>query len=225
MSYKEQKTAERLFFFLEAITIVNSDPVVSEVLAGYGFDALRMETARDIYDRTYASFTARQDRFSDQVQATDRMYVAQATFKTLFRNDRNLVKSVLLQKRSEWEAFGLNTKVSPKREILVSQADYFYNAVKENAFVVSELESRYKILPEFIESRQADLQLLIEAIQDQQHKRAEAQVATQRKRAALKEMDDWMTTFLGIARQAFKGDRKQLEKLGLAAKVSGNRLI
>ena len=220
MYYKDQTTTERLFFFLEAITIVSSDPAIAEVLASYGFGEERMDIARDIYDRTHASFAIRQDRFAEQLQATDRLNEARDEFVKLFRNDRSLVQSVLRKKRSEWEGFGLNTLIYKKREKLVNQADYFYNAVKESPFVLSELESLYKISVELIDSRLLALQAFVNAIQEQQLKRAEAQVATQRKRESLKEMDDWMTTFLGVARQAFKEDRKQLEKLGITAKVS-----
>lgn len=220
MYYKDQTTSERLFFFLEAITIVSSDPAIAEVLASYGFGEERMDIARDIYDRTHASFAIRQDRFAEQLQATDRLNEAQIAFVKLFRNDRSLVQSVLRKKRSEWEAFGLNTLIYKKREKLVNQADYFYNAVKESPFVLSELESIYKISVELIDSRLVALQAFVSVIQEQQLKRAEAQVATQRKRESLREMDNWMTTFLGVARQAFKEDRKQLEKLGITAKVS-----
>ena len=105
MSYLNQSTSERLFFFREAITVVQSDVEVADTLAAYGFDNVRMDTARELYDRTYAAVTERQERFSEQLLATDRMYDAQAVFTTLFRNDRNMVRSVLQKKRSEWERF------------------------------------------------------------------------------------------------------------------------
>ena len=61
---------------------------------------------------------------------------------------------------------------------------------------------------------------LEEAMRIQQIRIGEAQVATQKRREAMKELDTWMSSFIGVARQVFKEDPKQLKKLGLVVKSS-----
>ena len=80
---------------------------------------------------------------------------------------------------------------------------------------MATLLERYKMTAEVIDGRVVELAELVEAINDQQVKKAEAQVATQRRREAMEELDAWMNRFILVARQAFRDDRKQLEKLGL----------
>ena len=73
----------------------------------------------------------------------------------------------------------------------------------------------YNFTEEVLTARLADVESLASAMQEQQVRRAEAKIATRKRREAMQELDVWMAQFIAIARQAFRNDKEQLDKLGI----------
>lgn len=69
------------------------------------------------------------------------------------------------------------------------------------------------------QDRQQAVQELVAALQVQQHLQGQSFVATQKRKAAMSELDRWMAKFIKRARVAFDNNEEQLHKLGIGVKV------
>ena len=220
MYYIEQPVSMRLFFSDEALTIAQRDLVIAEGLTRYGYGAERIARGRAIYEAAYIAYTRRQTMYAAQLQATDLVKTLQADFRTVFYIDRVLVKGMVGKKRSDLEPFGLNDAISRKRVNLIDQGRRFYKAVRKDTELLQRLDYLYKIPTSVFDTRLERMHELVAAIRKQQVSRAEAQLATQRRRESMKELDTWMSGLIAIARVVFSEDRKQLEKLGISVKTT-----
>ena len=78
---------------------------------------------------------------------------------------------------------------------------------------ILELTSRFGLDEATITGQLEYATLLESAMQEQQHKRAEAQVITRERREAMEALDQWMVEFLGTARLVFRNNKEQLKKM------------
>ena len=219
MSYKRLTNTKRLFFSQEALTIAQTDTIIAAILLKVGYTPEAIGEGLTLYTDAFTAATVRQVKFGEQVVATKAVNTLFKQLKSQFSRDRRLVRGLLARDRASYEPYGLNRRIQDNREAFISQAAFFYREVEDATELLSALSAQYGMTSAIFEERRQGIEGLVEAMRIQQTKRAEAQVATQRRREAMARLDDWMVTFVGIARQAFKEDRKQLEKLGLAVKV------
>lgn len=98
--------------------------------------------------------------------------------------------------------------------MFMQQARNMYLEIQAHEDVLDAL-STAGISRETILSRLEVVASFAEAMEQQQHQVAEAELATRKRREAMEALDEWMLDFLSAARYVFRKDRAQLKKIGL----------
>lgn len=214
-TYKQSTIAERLDRAKEILTLAQSDPEISTVLANYGFVEARFSDGTLRLDTASLRETDQRAHLGAQVTATREMNAQYSSMLTKFRTDRRVVQTVLRDNRELYEGLRLHLSIEDSREGFLRQAIHFYQEIMAQADVMTALADEYNLTEAVFTARQSELEAFQEARQQQQLMIGKAQVATQQRRAAMDELDTYMNELIGVAKVAFKNNERQLRKLGL----------
>ena len=215
--YSKLSTLERLSFSEEAIAIAQSDPVLKDVFEEEGFTEARFQIGLAKQQVALGLQIDQQIEYSSRLEATGKLDALFENVRSSFINDRNIAKIALQRAPGLFERLRLIGPAASKREFLLQQVRHFYQEILADENVAGILAG-YSLSAEVLQGRQQDVEALVLAMQNQQRQRAEAQLATRRRRAAMADLDDWMYRFLFVAKRLLKNDPKQLEKLGIPVK-------
>ena len=215
MSYSKLKKLERLYFANEALTVLQSDPVIIEIMTENGYPTARIGEGVGFHTTAFSLTKAREEQFASQLIATKARNELYRSLRAQFATDRRLVRQVIPNDRAEYEALGLNRHIDGKREQTITQAQFFYQQILADEALLTSLQSRFAMPRELVEKRLQDLEGLVASMLAQQVQKSEARLATQRRDQAMAELDRWMGQMLVVARRAFREDPRQLEKLGV----------
>ncbi len=221
--YSNKSIPKRLNQAYEVISISLSDSEISDVLARYGYVAERLDEGMQLYDTASDRETDQKAQLGAQVAATAQLVNATRAFRLKLRSDRDFTRFVLENAPPVLEELRLNLVLERSSEAVIRQGTHFYREVQKHPQVLEALEREYNLLQDVFLSRQEELEALIELMRIQQYEMGQAKVAASKRRRAMKALDDWMTVFIGVARQAFKNDPRQLSKLGITIMTPGQR--
>ena len=215
--YSRLTPRERLSFSEEAITIAQSDPVLSEAFAEEGFTEARFQAGLAKQQIALDLQISQDVEYGIRLAATGALDALFVKVRNAFIADRGIAKIALQRSPGLFERLNMVGPAERKREFLLQQVRHFYQEVLADQDVVTIL-SQYSLTPDVLENRRQDIAALVIAMREQQRQFAEAQLATRRRRTAMADLDDWMYKFVFIAKRVFKNDPKQLEKLGIPVK-------
>ena len=219
-TYNQSNIPERLDQAQEILAIAQSDPEISTVLADYGFAEARFAHGTQRLEAASLRETDQRAQLGAQVNATRTMNALLGSLRKKFRTDRRVAQTVLRDNPDLYQELRLHIKTATSREGFIRQAIHFYQEILVHADVMTALASEYNLTDAVFTARQEELNRLLEARQTQQLMKGKTQVATQQRRAAMKELDDYMNELIGVAKVAFKYNERQLRKLGLAVPLT-----
>ena len=217
MYYKSQSTLNRLTISREAIEIVQSDTYLSEVLSRFGIGEEELTVGLDYQNTADVLFSRKDIEYGNQKIATEALLSLFNEVRTQLRDDRRITEIVLDKRSGLATVLRLSNTLGRSYEEVLSQAVHFYREIKTNEEVKARLVN-YSLTDEVLDARLARVDALADAMKTQQFRVGEAQVTTAQLQQAMGTLDNWMQRFIGIARQAFKTDPKQLKKLGIHVK-------
>ena len=218
--YNQQNVASRLNFSGESLTIAQNDAVIAARLALFNYGPDRLASGIQLHLNAESAETNVRVALGRQSAATKALNAILRDLRIKYGTDRRIVKELLKGNEEMYAELRLGVRLARKRQELLRQAKHFYEQVIANEEVASLFTTRYNLTPDVFEARQQDLTALEEAMRTQQVRIGEARKAAQVARATMRELDTWMSEFIGVARQAFRGDEAQLKKLGVQSKVS-----
>ena len=214
MSYSKLNLENKIGFALKVITVAQNDVDLSELFAGYGYTPEQFAIGREYHDAVQQLLIEQKTLYADRLVATRRV---RAASKVVYANLKEIRQLVLLGQGTEFDAYeklGLNRRLTQKRDPMIQLARLLYETVLTDETVMAKLE-QYSVTREKLESYQANIVTLLDAIAVQHHQRGIAKRATARRVAATRKLDSWMRQFIGIARQLLKNDQNSLERMGL----------
>ena len=214
MKFRKLRIAEKITISREAITNALNDAELMDSLTHYGYHPEKLREGLVIQEHVMAHQNNRVAEFGQRMEATQ---VANERYERVYRMylaDRQVVKGFLKPYPGLLEGMGVMGKIERRRDAFLFQVQVFYEELKDNEEIREHL-SLYHFTPESLAIRIAEVEALAAAMHEQQHQSGLALVATERQREALAELEDWMIRFFGVARLAFRHDKKQLEKLGI----------
>ena len=216
--YMKKRIGERLNYSSESIEVAQTDPEISERMALYNFGPDQLAEGRRRTTLAASRELTQRIQLGKQSAATNYLNEMERKVRSLFNADRSLTRVLLSSESPLYFELRLNLNTEAKREVFLQQARHFYQEAIAQEDIATLLLSEFSMSKETLENRLTKLDDLEEAMRIQQVRIGEAQVATQKRREAMKELDTWMSSFIGVARQAFKEEPKQLKKLGLRVK-------
>ena len=217
MSYTELPIIKRLVLSKEAIGIVQNDPVLLARLEAWGYTLERLAVGLEKQAEAARLLEDRNVSYGTGIAATAITQEVRDGIRDTLVDDRNIARVALKRRPGLAQQLRLSGRLDTSREQMLVRAQHFYRKIQELPEVQVLLDP-FSLTAAVIAERLERVDALAAAMQDQQHKRAEATVVTRRRKEAMRALDDWMIEFLGAARLAFRKEQEQLRKLGLPAK-------
>ena len=216
--YHRQSIPERLATAGGSITIVQTDPELAEALKTVGYQDEQFAEGTRRVEAAALLETEQETQQGAQVAATARVNEIYQTVRRYFGDDRRLVRTAVRANDALYLELRLHLRMKKQREALIRQMIHFYEEVVQHPLVVQALADQFIATDRFV-VRQNQLSELVTALQEQQFLQGKSVVTNRKRRAAMKELDAWMTDFIRMARATFGNNEEQLRKLGIGVKV------
>jgi hypothetical protein len=189
-------------------------PEVAAVLAGYGYDAARLEEGSRLWSKAEALVRKQAREYGERHQATAEVEAARAELVSTYMKTLKVARVAFADDILAADALKL---YGPRKQSLsgwLDQVSTFYSNLRTG----SRLAPKMLRFGYGLERLQAEASLVDELrrkIQAQAKESGEAQCATVERDRKLRELDTWVSELSAIARVAFHGSPQELEKLGL----------
>ena len=216
--YHRQTIPERLVTAEGIISIVQADPELAEALKTVGYQEEHFSEAASLVENASVLEVEQEVRLGAQVAATERVNELMQVLSRHFANDRQLVRTALAEDRELYVELRLHLRLKANREARIRQMVHFYTEVVQHPIVLAALAEQHIVADRFT-VRQGEIASLVEALNARQHLQGKAIVATQKRKAAMDELDAWMKVFIRRARVALDDDEEQIRKLGVGVRV------
>lgn len=222
--YASKSIPERLTQAEEIIKAVSFDEMIRSRLAERGYTESDFVDMQQLLGNAQKLETNQQVQLGKQAAATNKLNELTQEIRLKFVSDRRITRYILKGDEGLIDELRLRIATKQNREALLRQMTHFYEEVVKHDALMTQLTEGYNITLELLSKRMAEVQVLADAMQLRQYQIGLARVATQQRREAMDELDAWMSAFIGLARQAFRGEEKNLQKLRIHVR-SGSRGI
>lgn len=216
--YSEKSVSERLVQARETLHNAQEDDEIKAVLAETGYADAEFADGNGRLDAAEGLEVDQEARKGEQVQSTAELNEVYAVIRGQFNLDRQLLRKVVQSNRGLYEGLRLHIRIKNSRGSFIQQASHFYDEVATNPDVLQMLLTEQNVTSEFFNVGREGVGRLIAAINVQQQKIGQAQVATRARREAMAALDEWMIEFNRTARYVFKDNERQLRKLGITVR-------
>ena len=197
-----------------AIENALNNPQVLAYLADFGYTTERINLGKKLYNLAAAAQLQQQSEAGDQLSATADVNAAWETAKKTY--SRLIKVSRVALKNNAGAAVKLDLGGTRKKSLSgwMAQATQFYKQALANTDILSALKE-FGITEQKLKAGLRELDALEAANQKQEKEKGDAQAATQKRDAALDELQDWLSDYLAIAKVALEEDPQLLEGLGV----------
>lgn len=226
MKYYGQKSIpQRLVQAEEVITNVAIDEYLRTRLASTGYAEDEFVEVQQLLENAQLLETNQQVQLGKQTAATNELKVLTQAIRLKFVGDRRVVRFVLKDNISLYEELRLQINTKNGREALLRQMQHFYEEVVKHEALIAQLTDSFNLTAELFASRLQEVAALFQAIQVQRYQIAQVRVATRDRQDAMQLLDDWMSAFIGVARQTFRKDEENLKKLQIFTQPKSRSVI
>ena len=215
MYYNDQPIPGRIIQALEGIDIVKNDQQMAALFARYGYPIEELAAGETLAGNLQNAMDAVRLGRSEQMEATTSLKLAQRALRATFITDRRYVRALLEGRPDLQEGAGVRGKVAMRREALVEQVRFFYDALLADEALLGQVQALYDLERTVVEKHRAQVDAFAAALLAQQDRLGKARQLRRQQKEAQKALDTWMRDFIGIARQALRGQKAQLERLGI----------
>ena len=216
----------------------NGEPDLTARLTQVGYDAAALSAGRTLYLKAGGARTTAFSERGDQVGATATLNALRQKVEGQYKTLEQIATTIFKDNPDATKTLGLNdgqraqphTPATPNPEggpvkpptprLSDAQAAFFdrarilyTNAQKDPAIAAELAQVGYPLTR--LAAEQADLQALEDADIQQESEKAEARGSTAAQKAALTELNAWISRFTGIVVPALKDRPELLAKMGL----------
>ena len=197
-----------------AIDNALNNPKVLGYLSDFGYTSARIQQGKKLYNIAAAAQLSQTTEAGEQISTTATLNEAwEAAKKTYIR----FVKVARVAFKSD---SGVSTQLglngSRKRTLSgwLAQATQFYKNAISNKEILKELAA-FGITTQKLNAGLKQVKAIEAANLTQEKEKGEAQAATQKRDAALDELQDWLSDYLAIAKVALEEEPQLLEGMGI----------
>lgn len=209
-----QPINERIAVAQVALDNAQSDVILKDALAVFGYDAERIDAGRALLDAAQSAQETMAAEYGDQYEATDALQAAFDTANTTYMRHVKVARIALQDERGAAQALALTGRRKRTIPGWLDQARQFYDNALGDEAILTAL-GHFGITAEALEAAQAEVDAVATANAAQEREKGEAQDATKARDEAMGALDGWMSDFRAIARVALEDRPQQLEKLGI----------
>lgn len=183
-------------------------------LTDFGYTSAKIQQGKKLYSTAAAAQLAQQNEAGGQIAATTVVNDAWETAKKTY--SRLLKVARVAFKRNSGVATQLDLAGTRKKSLSgwMAQANQFYKNALGDKGILLELKE-FGITEQKLKAGLAELVVVEQANLVQEKEKGEAQAATQKRDAALDELQDWLSDYLAIAKVALEENPQLLEGMGI----------
>ena len=223
--YSSKSIPARLTHAEEIITTLSIDEALRERLAATGYTESELQVVQGLLDEAQQLETNQQVQLGKQTSATTALNEATQIIRLKFVFERRICRHVLKKDTLLFEELRLHLKTKKSRDALIRQMTHFYEEVVKYPELMARLSAEYNLTVELFATRREEVGALVQAIQKQQYQVGLVREATQERQEAMKQLDAWMSVFIGIARLIFRGEEANLQKLRIHVQPRSRRKV
>jgi hypothetical protein len=191
-----------------------SVPEVSGVLAGYGYDAKRMEEGSGLWAEADALRKKQTKEYGEQYGATAEVEHAWELGSSAYMKTLKVARIVFGDEPNAAAALRLYGPRKLSISGWIDQAATFYANLRSEAKLAEKM-GKYGYTADKLDAEAALVEELRKKAQAQAKETGEAQAATAERDKKLEELDAWVSDLRAICRVAFYESPQELEKLGV----------
>ena len=209
----KQSMDQRLFDARIVIDNSIENAVILEAVTLFGYDLIRLQAARALYDEVIDLVAAQKREYGEQYEATALLQTAWDNADLVYRRALKVSRAVFDGNEKARNTLGLDGSRKFSLSGWMEQALFFYKGLLETPDLLAAITPySYDLIKVQAES---DLVLaVVNAKKVQDAERAEAQHATKVRDAKMDELDVWLARYKPIAEVALDDTPQLLETLG-----------
>jgi hypothetical protein len=201
---------------LEAQLAIDNSLAVPDILAAvtlFGYDQVRLQAARALYDEVTALVAAQKLEYGEQYAATAAVQSAWETADLAYKKALKISRVVFKGDEKARNALLLSGDRKKSLSGWIRQAEIFYTNLLGSPELMAAM-APYSYDQAKLEAEAALVQVVADAQAAQNRERGGAQEATQLRDAKLDELDRWLSDYKVVAKVALSDSPQQLEQLG-----------
>lgn len=197
------------------VAIDNSlnNPAILNAVTAFGYDAVRLQAGRDLYDEVMALAAAQEVEYGEQYEATAVVNAAWETADLAYKKALKISRVVFKGNQKARNALGLSGSRKKTLSGWIKQATTFYTNLLGTPDLLAAMAA-YSYDQTKLEAESALVQAVVTASAAQDKERGEAQEATQVRDAKMDALDQWTSDYKAIAQVALSDSPQMLEQLG-----------
>lgn len=187
-------------------------PALQKKMADFYYDRKKMLEGRTLYQHLEMLQLAKQDKYGSQYASTDVFHKDLASAKNLYKRHLKMARLIFEDQRGTAETLQIRGKRKTDLDGWLGQAHSFYSRIG----TYMEEVTRYNMTEEEFTQAGAMVEALYTTRQQQLQSKGEAQDATEKRNAARRALNQWISRFKKTARIALQDDPQLLEVLGIS---------
>ncbi len=205
--------AEQLTYARKVITNGQKNPEIKAAMAGYGYTTAKYTHAKELLTTVEEGLNARADERGTQKVATADEGAAKVEAYATYQTVTQVAKRELTP--AECTQLGIPGRQPRKITEFITTA---YTVLDNLA--ATGLLADFGYTPEKIVEERAKIEAYEQADQAQSDAKGTKEQGTQDQAAVLKELNQWVGTYVTIAKKALRDKPQLLEKLGIKVRSS-----
>jgi len=197
-----------------AIDNALNNPKILSYLSDFGYNTARIQQGQKLYTVAAAAQLAQTAEAGGQISATATVNEAWAAAKKSYIRWVKVARVALKGNDGAATQLALSGKRKESLSGWLAQAKQFYSNALSDKGILKSLQA-FGITEQKLKAGLAEIQAIEAANLVQEKEKGEAQAATQKRDAALDELQDWLSDYLAIAKVALEEDPQLLEGLGV----------
>ena len=197
-----------------AIENALNNPEILSALKDFGYTTARIQKGKALYNAAAAAQLAQTAEAGEQIAATATVQDVWETAKKSYMRFLKIARIAF--KRNAGISTQLDLSGTRKRTLSgwLAQANQFYANALTNKTVLNGLKE-FGTTEQKLKAGLAEVKAVEVANLAQEKEKGEAQAATQKRDAAIDELQDWLSDYLAIAKIALEENPQLLEGLGV----------
>lgn len=217
MAKKPKKSiSEQLNLAQVVITNTINSPEILGIVSKFGYTKEKMEEGKLIYNQALEAVNYQTMTAGMQYQATQETQTAMKEAKEAYINLAKIARAVFNNDKSKLAQLGITGPQPKSTAQIISQGYTAFN----NALNIPEIKTALSYFGYDEVKLNNEMQKIVafdQANQKQELAKGTAQQATKEQETALKNLDNWISQYVKIARVALKDKKQLLEQLGIKA--------
>ena len=190
------------------------NPELANILAGFGYDANRLNKGKKLCDNAEKLHQKQVMEYGEQYDATRELEEARLKANLVYMKHVKIARVALKNKIGDWDKLQLNGKRKKSLSGWLAQASLFYNNVLADDILVEQMQE-YGINKTKLQEGQRLVNKAEAAYAKQLNELGEAQDATKARDEAADELQHWYSDYVEIARVALEDKPQYLEIMGI----------